>query len=99
MISELCSLGLTDDDLSRWHDDDLSPVRMVQIRTHIAICAACRERLAAFETIGAGLRALQPPPSPLARLWRGWGERPKNPRLAPSQPGTLIRMPTNTPRR
>ena len=23
MISELCSLGLTDDDLSRWHDDDL----------------------------------------------------------------------------
>ena len=74
MISELCSLGLTDDDLSRWHDDDLSPVRMVQIRTHIAICAACRERLAAFETISVGLRALQPPPLDVERLMAGLRE-------------------------
>ena len=74
MISGLCSLGLTDDDLSRWHDDDLSLARMALIRTHIATCAACRERLAAFETIGVGLRALQPPPLDVERLMAGLRE-------------------------
>lgn len=68
MISDLCTLGLTDDELSRWHDDDLAPARMAQIRTHQATCAVCRERLAALEAIGNGLRSLQPPPLDIARL-------------------------------
>jgi len=68
MISERCSLGLSDEELSRWRDDDLSPARMALIRAHIDACATCRERVAAFEKIGAGLRGLEPPPLDLARL-------------------------------
>jgi hypothetical protein len=68
MISARCSLGLSDEELSRWCDDDLNPTRMALIREHIATCAACRERLDAFEAIGVGLRGLEPPPLDLARL-------------------------------
>lgn len=68
MISQVCTLNISDDELSRWHDDDLAPARMALIRTHVATCPACRERLAAFEEIGARLRALKPPPLDFARL-------------------------------
>ena len=68
MISERCPLGLSDDELSRWHDDDLNPARMALIRAHVGACDACRERLAAFEAVGVGLRSLEPPPLDLARL-------------------------------
>lgn len=68
MISERCPLNLSDDELSRWYDDDLPTARMEAIRVHSASCPACRERLAAFAEIGAGLRDLTPPPLDLARL-------------------------------
>ena len=68
MISERCPLNLSDDELSRWHDDDLPIARMEAIRAHSASCPACRERLTAFAEIGAGLRGLEPPPLNLARL-------------------------------
>ena len=68
MISERCPLNLSDDELSRWHDDDLPIARMEAIRAHSASCPACRERLTAFAEIGAGLRGLEPPPLDLARL-------------------------------
>ena len=66
---------------------------MALIRTHIVTCAACRERLAAFETIGVGLRALQPPPLDMERLMAGLHESSPGSTFAPSQPGTLMRMP------
>ena len=68
MISERCPLDLSDDELSRWCDDDLPTARMEAIRVHSVSCPACRERLAAFAEIGAGLRDLEPPPLDLARL-------------------------------
>lgn len=68
MITNTCSLGLTHDELSRWHDDDLSPARMALIRTHIGTCATCQQRLDDFEEIGIGLRSLTPPPLDVERL-------------------------------
>lgn len=90
MISEICSLGLSDDELSRWHDDDLPAARMEVIRAHSATCPACHERLAAFTEIGAGLRDLTPPPLDLARLLAGLPESspPGAPASTPMQPGT-----------
>jgi anti-sigma factor RsiW len=76
MISERCPLGLSDEELSRWYDDDLPTARMEAIRVHSASCPACRERLAAFAEIGAGLRDLTPPPLDLARLLAGLLESP-----------------------
>ncbi len=93
MISERCLLGLSDDELSRWYDDDLAPARMALIRTHIAACAACRERLVAFAEIGMGLRGLEPPPLDIARLLAGLHEA-----SSPITP-IEIRSPTQTPLR
>jgi len=76
MISEICSLGLSDEELSRWYDDDLPAARIVVIHAHSATCPACRKRLAAFAEIGAGLRDLTPPPLDLARLLAGLPESP-----------------------
>lgn len=97
MISELCALGLSDDELSRWHDDDLAPARMALIRTHTATCAACRERLAAFEKIGAGLRNLQPPPLDIARLIASLHEAAPTTTATPEP--TLARLTTRKPHR
>lgn len=71
MISARCSLDLSDDELSRWRDDDLNPARMALIRSHRDACSACRERLAAFEEIGVGLRGMKPPPLDIAQLMAG----------------------------
>jgi len=68
MISAQCSLGLSDDELARWRDEDLSPARMAQLRAHIATCAGCQRRVAAYEEIGSGLRSLTPPPLDVERL-------------------------------
>lgn len=72
MISERCLLGLSDDELSRWRDNDLNPARMALIRVHAATCAACRERLAALEAIGVGLRRLDPRQSTSSGCWQVW---------------------------
>jgi hypothetical protein len=97
MISAQCSLDLSDDELARWHDDDLNPARIALIRTHIGACAACRERLAALNAIGAGLRGLEPPPLDLARLLEDL--RDTIPSAAPSSMPTPVRLPTSSPRR
>lgn len=89
MISAICALGLSDDELSRWYDDDLPSARMEAIRAHSITCPACRERLAAFAEIGAGLRDLTPPPLDLARLLAGLPESPppSAPTSTPVRPG------------
>ncbi len=97
MISERCSLGLSDDELSRWHDDDLNPARMALIRTHAASCAACQERLSTLEAIGAGLRGLEPPPLDIARLLADLRDTTSS-AVAPST-STPVRRPTSAPRR
>lgn len=97
MISERCSLGLSDDELSRWHDDDLNPARMALIRTHTATCAVCQERLASLEAIGAGLRGLEPPPLDFARLLADL--RDTTPSAAAPSTSTPVRLPTNAPHR
>ena len=95
MISAICPLGLSDDELSRWYDDDLPAARMEMIRAHRATCSACRERLAAFAEIGAGLRNLTPPPLDLARLLAGLPAMAPVSDLADARPWT----PRPVPRR
>src|SRR5689334_19264888 len=97
MISAQCSLGLSDDELSRWRDDDLNPARMALIRMHIGICVACRERLAAFDEIGVGLRGLEPPPLDLARLLAEL--RDKTPAATAPSTSMPARLPTSAPHR
>jgi hypothetical protein len=97
MISAQCSLGLSDDELSRWHDDDLSPARMALIRTHAATCATCQERLAALAAIGVGLRGLEPPPLGIARLLADLRDTASS--VATTATSTPARLPTNAPHR
>lgn len=97
MISERCSLGLSDDELSRWHDDDLNPARMALIRAHIGSCAACQERLASLEAIGAGLRGLEPPPLDIARLLAGLRDTTSS--AAATSPSMPVKPPTRVPHR
>ena len=97
MISARCSLGLSDEELSRWCDDDLNPARMALIREHIATCAACRERVAAFEAIGVGLRGLEPPPFDLARLLADLHDTTSS--AAATATSTPLRLPTSAPHR
>ncbi len=98
MISEICSLGLSDDELSRWHDDDLSPARVALIRAHLGSCSACRERLASFEAIGVGLRSLQPPPLDVERLLANLHQTAPLSAPSPLMPITP-QMPERSPRR
>jgi hypothetical protein len=97
MISAQCSLGLSDDELSRWRDDDLNPARMALIREHTVACAACRERLAAFGAISVGLRGLEPPPLDLARLLANLRDTTSS--AAATATYTPLRLPTSAPRR
>lgn len=99
MISDICPLGLTDEELSRWHDDDLSPARTAQIRTHAATCTHCRERLAAYEDIGVGLRALQPPPLDLERLMASLREASPSAPPSPAHLALPRHLPSRTQRR
>lgn len=97
MISAQCSLGLSDDELSRWRDDDLNPARMELLRAHIGACAACRERLAAFEEIGVGLRGLEPPPLDIARLLADLRDTTSS--AATTSTSAPVRLPTSAPHR
>lgn len=44
--------------LSAYHDDALDAATRCQVNAHLRTCAACRAELAAYERLGAALRAL-----------------------------------------
>lgn len=59
-----------EEDLSAFADRELSGAPQARLREHLASCASCRARLAAFEGVDAALRALEPTPVPDALLAR-----------------------------
>jgi len=73
-----CALGLSVDDLSAWRDGALDGAATARLNAHIAGCAACRARLAEYDVIAQGLRAI-PTPMPT----HGYG---RNPRVAGAAP-------------
>ncbi len=64
-----CADGIRAATLSAWRDDRLSPARASRLVVHLAQCAACQARLAAYDALAQRLRA-QTVPGPDARLRR-----------------------------
>lgn len=56
-----CADGQTAATLSHWRDGALSPIESEHMSQHVAGCAACRARLADYEAIADGLRAIRVP--------------------------------------
>ena len=81
-IIPACPLALTADDLSRFRDSDTPAGRGRVIEDHLTSCAACRARLAEFDHIGTGLRAIPEPALDDDRFWREVEARASGRRLA-----------------
>ncbi|HLZ25214.1 MAG TPA: zf-HC2 domain-containing protein [Ktedonobacterales bacterium] len=90
----VCAEGQTAASLSEWRDGALSPAEAERLRQHIESCAACQSRLAEYDAIADGLRAIHVP-DPIG----GYG---RNPRLSPASVRPRSRLPlpslTATPR-
>jgi hypothetical protein len=83
-----CPLALTPADLSAWRDRALALDEAQRIEAHLANCSGCRARLAEYETIATGLRAIRVP-DPLG----GYGHSPRlQPHRAKGIRGGLPRL-------
>lgn len=71
-----CTEGQTAAALSAWRDGALNLAESERLRQHVEGCAACRARLAEYDAIADGLRAIRVP-DPVG----GYG---RNPRLSPA---------------
>jgi len=76
-----CALGLSTETLSAWRDDGLPPDEARRVREHAATCAACQERLAAFDLVARAL-SRQRELEPGDRIWSGVRARMANARRA-----------------
>lgn len=84
--------------ISAYHDDALDDAERRMVEEHLARCPSCRERLAAYATLGGGIRAGVDPPVPAtldaraAKLLktRSAGRRVNARARAPSPRGGLI---------
>lgn len=56
-----CAEGQTAGALSSWRDGALNPVESERLSRHLTECAACRARLAEYDDIADGLRAIRVP--------------------------------------
>ncbi len=70
--------------LAAYVEGQLSPRRSAEVQRHVAICAACRQQLAAHEQLAADLRLLigqRPTPSPtkIQAWWQVISTRPPKP--------------------
>lgn len=65
-----CPLGVPTETLSAWRDGLLDQRETAQLSAHVADCPACRERLAAFDRLGATLRS-SPAPDLRQPVWAG----------------------------
>lgn len=64
----VCPLGVSERTLSALRDASVSRVGADRLNAHVATCAACRERLAALDSLADILRS-EHPPEPDGRLW------------------------------
>lgn len=81
-IIPACPLSLTVDDLSCFRDGDPPAGHERAIADHLVSCAACRARLAEYDHIGIGLRAIPEPTLDDDRFWREVAARAGGRRLA-----------------
>lgn len=65
-----CPLGVPSETLSAWRDGLLDRQEDARLSTHVYDCPACRERLAAFDRLGATLRS-SPAPDLREPVWTG----------------------------
>lgn len=89
----VCPLGISERALSALRDDALSQAEAARLATHVAGCAACRARLAAFDDLAAILRS-ERAPEPDARLWQAVTAA-----VASSSPARRLRFPGGAPMR
>src|SRR5215469_1735201 len=68
-----CSLELSSATLSAWRDGALPPVDTQRIEAHIADCPACRNVLAAYDTIAGKLAAIR-----VSEPVGGYGQSPRS---------------------
>lgn len=94
MRSEDVHCTIDDAELSAWTDGELSPLRAESLREHVPSCAHCRDRMVAFERLGAQLASspLPPVPSDLrARLQQKIDALPEAPRGIPGRAAPPVR--------
>lgn len=65
-----CPLGIPSETLSAWRDTLLDQREAARLSAHVYDCPACRERLAAFDHLGATLRS-SPAPDLREPVWSG----------------------------
>jgi hypothetical protein len=78
----VCPLGVSDRTLSALRDGVMRHGQAARLAAHVESCAACRERLSAFDDLAAILRSERPPESD-ERLWRAIVTAASSPSPAP----------------